>query len=310
MAAIGLRTRLLRQCLAVLCAATASAVPALAEQATPPKLAAAPQPIVWAIDRRDINSIVAADNLRSLGQQIDALGCHMAHDVAGQKSRADLRRVALEFSQYVGVLDGATLGPADVLSDLRAVKDLWSPLRRAIITVSTSETAKDPTAMSLVTAGSDVLVPLIRDLSDRVRGSYAAQTLSERRILASLDVVGQQAVLTQEISKTACDIWAGDRSSEKIQQFIASTWMLTEALAALRHGQPSMGLMAPPTSAISRQLDGVIMDWRSMKLYVDGMMEKDIPIPAKRLVFDRLNGMTAKLGQIAQLYAAQSQAYF
>jgi len=145
--------------------------------------------------------------------------------------------------------------------------------------------------------------------SGSVHNSFAAQTVAERRNLVALDVLGQQAALSQAISKTACAIWAGDRSKETLQEFAASTWMLTEALSALRHGRPSMGL-EPAPSHIRIALDGVAMDWRSAKTYVDAMMEEDIPLPAKRLIFDRLNGMTAKFGQIMQLYAAQPSAHF
>ena len=113
--------------------------------------------------------------------------------------------------------------------------------------------------------------------------------------------------MTHEISRMACKIWAGDRSTQQMKEFADATWMLERSIVSLIHGMPSMAIIPAPTSDIRIDLQTALREWRSMKVFVIGMTKNDVPDVAKRMIYERLNEQHDRLNQIVQLYTDYSK---
>lgn len=267
----------------------------------------------WRPETGAAQSIVAADRLRSLSQEFAALTCHVTQNVAPHDSLRRLNQSAKEFARALRALeqsshpdqDAMEAPDAETLTEISAVKGLWFPVQEAIAVVT--KTPKDAAALSMVSAGSEVLFDLSNGLFSQVKAQYTkpAEMLTRDAIL--IDIAGRQAALTQEISGTACRIWAGDRSRKRMEEFSSAAWMLERGLISLLHGLPSMGIIPAPTDEIRDELKVALHEWRSLKVFVVGMTESAVPPVAQRLIYERLYEEHERLNAIVQLYTDYSR---
>lgn len=260
--------------------------------------------------------IVAADRLRSLSRELSALACHVTQDVAPQHSRKQLQRVSTEFNSALQTLQDdasadrvAMQKPSpEAFAEVAAVKEMWLPVEDAIKTIS--ETPGDAAALSMLGAGGEVLHDLSSLLFTKVKTEFTKPAEVKFRDGLLIDVAGQQAVLTHQISYTACQIWGGDRSAKRMKEFSDAAWMLDRGLASLVHGLPSMGIVPAPNEEIRAELQVALREWRSLKVFVVGMTESTVPGIARRLLYERLYEEQERLSGIVQLYADHSKQLY
>lgn len=260
--------------------------------------------------------IQLADRLGMLTQRVAASTCALASGVAVEDSRLQLETAAHDFDMILAALtqgngDLQIFGPETnqpILDDLAALQSTWDITRAALdaVLATPNDTAIAQSVDDLSASLSEKTHLLISDLV----GIYADRNVGTNSDAMAIEIAGQQRKLTQQMAKSACEIWTGDHAETASQDLSDTISLFETSLHALRHGIPEAGLDAAPTQEIAQELDRLIAGWGNVRVDLERLVIGDELSSADReALVGELNAEALALGRILRLYARYTKRH-
>lgn len=134
-------------------------------------------------------------------------------------------------------------------------------------------------------------MPLLTKMNDAVElflKKYSAKNIAPE-IAAALNISGRQRMLTQKSSKEFCLIASGQDAAGNRTNLKATIALFQASLAALKNGNPEMGLKAAPGTAINDQIAKVNAAWQPIHDIFARVAEGATPTPEEILAISRQN---------------------
>jgi len=244
--------------------------------------------------------------LRMLSQRAAAAGCNLSAGVDEEKSRQILALTSAEFGK---ILRGLQKGSSDlningaetdnaVLSALQEVNEQWLAFDAAIL-----ELAKDSTSsadINVINSQNMALLDSAQNLVKSVLGSYSNYS-ADSGFGKVIDIAGRQRMLSQKMSKEACQIWSGQNSDEQIETLRATIGLFENSLLSLRDGTD--GLIEPPTELLEKGLVVIWDEWTAIKPVLGQALAKQtIDLDARQKLSRAINQMLRDMNSVVGLY--------
>lgn len=244
-----------------LCAAMMTAAPQAASAATTAQLNSHNERINF------------SGKLRMLSQRVAAASCNLNAGVDVEGRTKVLTNARVEFDKILGGLqtgngdlkiEGAETN-ADILAKASAVSAAWSDISAASIALMQEGT--DAASMETINSQNMALLDATKALVASIVSVYAISG-EDAALGQTIDVAGRQRMLTQKMSKEACQILSGDAAAvEKLQATMA---LFESALINLRDG--TNGMIKPPNPDVKDGLAHAWDDWQSVKPILEAAM--------------------------------------
>ena len=93
----------------------------------------------------------------------------------------------------------------------------------------------------------------------------------------ALNIAGRQRMFSQMMLKEMCLLASGTEPDLNRARYNETVKLFTASLNGLRHGQPDVGLIAPPTNEIETQLAEVDMMWQPMRAFMEDFAQEEEP---------------------------------
>ncbi len=258
--------------------------------------------------------VEAADRLRTLSQEIPAAACHLHSDIMPDESRKLLMDSRRDFEAIVdAVLNGNPemniIGGEPrkrTIVEIQMLDEMWAPTNAAIDTLLA--TPEDTDAIAVIKNDNALLFDKTSLLLSNLSAEYSnpAELLQVDALL--LDIAGRQSMLTQKMSKEACEIWTGNRSDKAMAALSGSIETFDVSMNALLNGMPALGVIAAPTPEIKEGLEVVMSDWSELRAELEAVMaQPDTPTERKEMIYASLNTKMFKLEEIIHLYTIFSK---
>lgn len=263
---------------------------------------------------RDIESdgadrIRLAHRLAMLTQMVPAASCALTSDVAVKESYLNLEEAMHEIDIILHALQhgndalhiiGPELKPR-TLHDLKALDQEWRETHGAVEAVLID--GHDVDSAHLIDDHNLKLLDLANTLVSDMTGQYSHPYEISQEDAMLISIAGRQKMLTQKMSKDACEIWTHyheDSAREDLEQTMV---IFENSLKALRFGLPSVGIKAAPTDQIKADLDELLAHWavidEDLKIL---LAEGDLPIEKKQEIVHELNYELAALDHLINDY--------
>lgn len=267
----------------------------------------------FGIDTGAAERIEAGDLLRTLSQEIPAAAYHLHNEVEPEESLRLMTEAKLKFVQLLHALEhgdpSMNIFGAEkkrgVLEDIEALKAHWEPMIAELKDLVADHGNDD--AFQHVLEENDELFELSAHLLAMLEAEYTNPVELMQLDAIMLDIAGCQEMLTQQILKEACEIWAGDHSEVHINQLNESISRFEMGTKALHDGMPELGIIPAPTPEIKVGLEEVVADWSEIKVLLNAVLDYSIDDKGKVELFDRLNEKMVKMEKIVHLYVVYSK---
>ncbi|MEM7710891.1 MAG: type IV pili methyl-accepting chemotaxis transducer N-terminal domain-containing protein [Pseudomonadota bacterium] len=255
----------------------------------------------------------AADRLRTLSHEVGAAACHLAGGVTPDVSRRLMIEAKLDFIRIIAALrhgdEGLRIRGVEtdqgILADLAVLDAEWAITEEAVR--SLMEDPSDGPALSTIKAESERLYETSNHLFSELNEEYTRPFDLLMVDALQLDIVGRQAMLTQKMSKEACEIWTGNRAEDRLTALIDSKGTFELGLRALIDGMPQLSLPPAPTPEIRDGLELVLADWEIVQGHMALVREDAIGEAEKADLFARLNDKMYKLESLVHMYTLFSK---
>lgn len=258
--------------------------------------------------------VEAAAILRVLSQEVASASCHLSYGVDPTTSYRLLRESQSAFDANLSALVN---GDADMnivgaetrrqtLDMLTAIDAAWAPVDAAINTLR--DNPQDRDALALIKAENETILDMAMTLTSEMSGQYSnpAELLQVDVLL--LDYAGRQAMLTQKMAKVACEVWAGNRSEDRLQKLRDTMQNYDLILAALMDGMPSAGIKAAPTDEIYAALSHARDVWGKTQDELNQVLAGgEISEELKTALYTDLNTAMYEMIHIEHLYVAYAK---
>ena len=209
--------------------------------------------------------ITVAGRQRMLSQRLTAAVCLVMAgvDVAHRNNVAQASWKEFD-AAVVGLAKGSEdIGVTpeintDILAAIDGVSDIWkivAPSLRQILAGDVSNytiSAVLNENMTLLSTSNDVVQAFLRQ--------YGKEAINQNLAL-TLDMAGRQRMLSQKMMKEACFIAVGLDADEMRISLQHSVDLFEASLGQLSHGASDVGIIAPPSQALSSQLETVKKLW-------------------------------------------------
>ena len=266
------------------------------------------------IDTGAAERVEAAAMLQVLSQEAASAACHMANDVNVDEATQLMKEAKVKFTMLLDALEfgNADMGIAEAeqrkktvlkINDLRAN---WQPMYNAA--VSLLENPKDKAAIGLIKADNEAILMQAYTLTSDLEAQYAnpAELMQSDAML--LEFAARQAVLTQKMAKISCEIWAGNRSDDRLETLTKSMSTYELTLDALLNGMPAVGLEAAPTPSIKEALQEATAAWKKTKAELTAVVaDEGVNEELKGMLFHDLNLAMRDMQKIEHLYVLMSK---
>lgn len=248
-----------------------------------------------------------AGKLRMLSQRAAAAGCNLAAGVDKDKSRQILMLTSGEFEK---ILNGLKNGSSDlnitgaetdeaVLGVLNAVNEKWVEFDSAIAAL-----VRDPPgdAVDTINAENMSLLASAQDLVNSVLQSYTDNSANDSGFGKTIDIAGRQRMLTQKMSKEACQIWSNHDVDNTIAALVGTIELFETSLIGLWEG--SEGLIKPPNDRVEQGLEVVWNHWTAIKPELQNALDKkEVSQESRAELFTALNQTLRDMNSVVGLYA-------
>lgn len=286
-----------RRCLITACGALVFAL------AVTPSLAQQSEQLASANERINFSG-----KLRMLSQRAAAAGCNLAAEIDVSKSRQILTLTSAEFGK---ILDGLKNGSSDlkissaetndaVLSSLQVLNDRWQTFDSALLNLSKdSQSAAD---IELINVQNMAVLESAQQLVKSVLDSYSGNADADDGGFSKvIDIAGRQRMLTQKMSKEACQIWSNQNTAESLEALSNTMELFEVSLSSLRQG--SDGLIEPPNERIEQGLSIVWDEWVSIKpLLEKALASQTVEIQGREQLARDLDQMLRDMNSVVGLY--------
>jgi len=210
--------------------------------------------------------------LRMLSQRAAAAGCNLSADVDEQQQRQSLSLTSAEIWK---ILDGLKNGNSDlninseetdkaVLAALEATQAQWIVFDKLNMQLNNGDATTTDT--DLLNKENLALLASAQDLVKSVLAAYADPSATDSGFGKVIDIAGRQRMLTQKMSKEACQIWSGQDSDEAVNTLQTTMALFENSMTSLKDGAD--GLIKPPNSEIEQGLNGVWQQWNNVKPFL------------------------------------------
>ncbi|MFK7754405.1 MAG: type IV pili methyl-accepting chemotaxis transducer N-terminal domain-containing protein [Sedimentitalea sp.] len=307
--------RILTTTAAVLFTSLASVAPVVASNTTKTQLTEVN--FFNAFDTEDIGGsqrVEAAALLRVFSQEMAAAACHLQYEVDVDRSRKLLKETkakftylldALEFgSNNIGIVGAETRRKTLVMiHDLRTA---WIPVKTAKVRLL--DNPKDVDALKFIKAQNEPILAQASLLMSELASQYSNPFELLQADILLLDFAGRQATKTQKMSKIACEIWAGNKSDDRIELLTEIMGLYELTLNALLDGMPAVGLLAAPNPEIKAHLEQAIVHWTPIKTNLETVKSAgDVSPELKAELFAQLTDEMYHMEALEKMYVKYSK---
>jgi len=249
-----------------------------------------------------------AGKLRMLSQRAGASGCNINADIDAENNRQILSATSAE---YWKILDGLEFGNADlningeetddtVLAALQTTKTQWQSFEELVLKMANAGASTFET--ELVDTQNLELLQSAQNLVESILASYSDPAVADTGFGKVIDIAGRQRMLTQKMSKEACQIWSGQDSDEKAKTLQATMALFENSMISLRDGTD--GLIKPPNDRIKQGLNGVWQQWNDAQPSLQNALSKQaIESDARKELSNKFNQMLRDMNFVVGLYA-------
>ncbi len=258
--------------------------------------------------------VEAADQLRTLTQELAAAACHLHEGVRADKSKVMLLDAMNGFDRRLIALrdgdpDHGIIGAEEqgaVLRDIANLHDQWMSVLNAANQLL--EQPDDDLAMAVI----NDQVPGIFDLSNHLLSVVSSEYANPVELLASdellLDIVGQQAMHAQRVAYEGCRVWSNTGDAFLVDDLHETVTHFETALYALHDGLPSVNVPPAPTEEIAAILEGVVEDWKDVRAITNALIGGETITPDQRgQLFDLMDAKMHAMTELTHLYATYSK---
>ncbi len=245
--------------------------------------------------------------LRMLSQRVAAAACNYTAGINRDESLAILTAAQTEFDK---ITNGLEFGDPDLrmrgqekrrktLVALEALKTEWNDVSAAIDGLVQGKDVE--TSISLIDGHNLEVLERAKLLVSELSGQYSDPTAMLQADAMLVDISGRQRMLTQKMSKEACQVWSGN--TDAAEALKGTMQMFEISLLALREGMSEAGIKPAPTEDIRAGLDDIWGDWMELKPSLEVAVAKQNPPAELRSdVFADLNTMLREMNAVVGLY--------
>lgn len=249
--------------------------------------------------------------LRMLSQRISASACNLNADIDGDLSLQMLRSSHAEFNKIIDALEFGNIdlhiknaeNRPEVLTAIANLRTKWRPINAA----ADKMIARDHGAEDIATINAKNLDLLksAQNLVSVIKTTHATAGNSDDGLTSLIDVAGRQRMLTQKMSKEACQIWSGDGSAETIAALEGTMQLFEQSLINLRDGNDTAGIASAPNARIKTGLEGIWTSWAERKpVLAKAQAAETVDEATRGQVLRQMNEMLRSSNNVVGLYAA------
>lgn len=258
--------------------------------------------------------VEVASLLRVLTQEVSSAACHLTKGVEPEQSRKLLVESKTKFAIFLDALQHGNpklniIGTEERRKTVMMIEDIrtqWAPLHDAAVRLLADQSDLD--ALKLIKANNENVLAATFDLTSEIAGQYSNPAELLQADVMLLDFAGRQALLTQKMAKIACEIWAGNRSDDRVELLGKTMQTYDLTLTALHDGMPAVGLLPAPTPEIDAALVNARKSWNVIKDELEQLMAEDaVSDESKTLLYTHLNDAMYEMEEIEHLYVAYSK---
>ena len=257
-----------------------------------------------------------ADKLRLLSQEVPASACYLFNGISPDSTLYRLEKAKKHFPRYLNALEFGDASfnindPETQHSIRRRITKIdahWASVDEAIYRLT--YVSQDAEAVSQLNTETDALFKLTSRLMSELEAKYSEPFELTTLDAMLLDIAGRQTALTQKISKLSCEIWAGDRSEDRIRNLTQSITLFERGISALLDGLPELGIIPAPTPKIETGLAVMVADWGGVREMLGQVVRGDADKDQMTVLYGRLSEKRAEMAAIVGLYAAYSKRIY
>ena len=245
--------------------------------------------------------------LRMLSQRAAASACNLSAGVDTDKNRQILTLTRAEFAKILHALENSDSDlningketDAAILAALQTINENWQSFDAAITRLANDNASTDDT--DIITSQNLPLLESAQQLVKVIRATYTNTATASADFGHAIDVAGRQRMLTQKMSKEACQIWSGQNVDTQTPALKATMELFESSMLGLREGNEN--LIAPPTDQIEQDLSNIWDEWTAVKPELNKALTADsIDLEARKKLSRELNLMLRNMNTVVGLY--------
>ncbi|WP_341366789.1 type IV pili methyl-accepting chemotaxis transducer N-terminal domain-containing protein [Yoonia sp. BS5-3] len=252
-----------------------------------------------------------AQRLTMLTQKVAAASCALTSDVAIDESYADLEEAMHETDIILDALKFGNealhiLGPEEnrrTLHDLQELRTEWYETHTAVEAVLADGHNVD--SAHVIDDHNLSLLDKATVVASDILGQYSHPYEMTQADALLINIAGRQQMLTQKMSKDACEIWTGYHADIGREDLEATMVIFENSLHALRYGMPEAGVVAAPTPEIEADLDSILERWGVIRTNLDLLLAgEELDMAQKYEIFHDFNEELKEIDHLVNDYRA------
>lgn len=265
----------------------------------------------WDIESDGSDRIRLADRLMMLTQRVAASSCALTSGVAVEESHDYLENAMYEFDIILDALRYGNdqlhiLGPEEdkrTLQDIDTLAAEWMTIHDAVESILAN--GQDVESAHIIDDHSEKMLHLATVLASDMSGQYTHPYEITQADAMLISLAGRQRMLTQRMSKDACEIWSHYHEEQGRADLQENMVVFENSLTALRFGMPAAGVKGAPTDVIAKDLDSLLERWGVLKGNLETLVAGgDLDMDQKFEVFHDFNVELDELNHLVNDYTA------
>jgi hypothetical protein len=255
-----------------------------------------------------------AQRLSMLTQMVASSSCALTADVAVDESHDHLEEAMHEVDIIVDALlnGNETLhifGPEErrrTAHDLETFLEEWGTTHAAVESVLSN--GHDVESAHIIDDHNLPLLEKATILESDIVGQYSHPYEMTQADAMMLGIAGRQLMLTQKMSKDACEIWSGYHVEIGLADLQATMTIFENSLNALHVGMPAAGIQAAPTPEIEADLVNILGRWETIRGNLDKLIAGEaLNEEQKYEIFHDFNLELEEINHLVQDYKNYTQ---
>ena len=219
--------------------------------------------------------IQLAQRLTMLTQKVAASSCALTSDIAVQESHDELEEAMHEVDIILDALMHGNdalhvFGPEKnrrTLHDIEVLWEEWRETHGAVETVLAD--GHDVESAHVIDDHNLTLLEKATVVAGDILSQYSHPFEMTQSDALLIKIASRQKMLTQKMSKDACEIWTGYHADLGRQDLEETMVIFQNSLEALRDGLPAAGVAKAPTPEIAADLDSLLKRWNVIRGNLD-----------------------------------------
>lgn len=266
------------------------------------------------IDSDGGDRVRLAQRLAMLTQKVAASSCALTSDIAVTESHDHLEESMHEVDLIVdALLNGNEVlhifGPEEnrrTAHDIQIFRDEWNETHGAIESVL--KDGHDVDNAHIIDDHNLALLEEASIIASDMVGQYSHPYELTQSDAMLLNIASRQQMLTQKMSKDACEIWSGYHAEIGREDLTATMVIFENSLNALLNGLPDAGIEAAPTPEIEADLISILGRWDIIRGNLDLLIAgEDLNDEQKFEIFHDFNIELDEIHHLVQDYKHYTQ---